>query len=267
MHNYISWAKLKILVSSHNLRLQYIEETNKYKIFAFEDCVEFACELWKNTSVIKGIDVAQNNIDLAEFESNYKPICNLPLSPKDTDGRIFVRAESRPLGTNTNFAIAGDTESEIGGDTKWLFDFSNNDNDVSNPPSGYKQKKLEFTFIDNVWLKEGTLYWENMPFGSFMELGFAVPNNGYYYANEGEYEGQLKQNLTGNNLMVHRFAQSPMMGNCPMGDELNTEASSDSPVIPGTIGTILITVPDSVPSNAHCAVQIELYRERTIILE
>ena len=58
-----------------------------------------------------------------------------------------------------------------------------------------------------------------------------------------------------------------MMGDCPMGDELNTEASSDSPIIPGTIGSILVTVPDTVSNDAHCAVQIELYRERTIILE
>ncbi len=204
-------------------------------------------------TIIDGIVSSSIDVPLPESEA-----------PTDDESRPFVRAESKPTYMTTYFTTRGDTESEIGGGTELSFNFNNEDDELENAPSGFRQKMIVCSFIDTVRLKEGAIYWENMPFGSYIDLCLGVPNGGYYLTNTGE----LRQNTTGESLRVARFVKSsPMMGSCPMGDELNTEtASFDIP--PGTLFGFTVTVPSSVgfSDNCHGAVQLELYRERTVIL-
>ena len=184
--------------------------------------------------------------------------------PVDDEGRTFVRAESKPTTMTTYFTSSGDSATEIGGGTKLFFDFNNDDDEII-IDSEHRTKMVMCTFMDVVRLKEGTLYWENMPFGSHIDLCLGVPDGAYYYKND----GTLAQNNTGEPLRIARFVNdSPMMGSCPMGDELNTEAASnDIPI--GTIFGFTVSVPSSVgmSDNCHGAVLMEMYRVRTVVLE
>jgi len=72
-----SWTEIKTFVTApKELDLQYHEFLNYYLIFVVEAGVEYFTEIWKNTSVVEGIDVSQNNLDLTDFEDNYKVNAN-----------------------------------------------------------------------------------------------------------------------------------------------------------------------------------------------
>jgi len=249
-----TWTEFKTLLADKKLKIQYADTLRFYKVWATE-----------GGSVIYRCDVAKDSgTEQTDFETNYEPTANAALQINDEEGRTYVRSESKPTDMTTYFTSRGDSESEIGGGTELTFNF-NNDDDEIDAPSGFRRKMVMCTFIDTVRLKEGTTYWENMPFGSYIDLCLAVPNGGFYYLND----GTLAQNTTGDNLRIARFVKSsPMMGDCPMGDELNTETSSfDIPA--GTVFGFTVTVPSSVSEtdNCHGAVQMELYRVRTVILE
>lgn len=249
------WTEFKSMVATKVLSLQYEERDSLYKLWACDGPFIFCC-------VIRKEDPKSD--DQVDFEDNYKSSANQPVSPVDEFGRVFTRAESRPLNMTTYFTSVGDSTTNIGDGQPLIFDFNNNDDEVEDAPSGYRRKMVMCTFIDTVRLKEGTIYWENMPFGSYIDLCLAVPDQGWYLTNT----GAVMQNTTGEPLRVARFVKSsPMMGSCPMGDELNTEtASYDIPA--GTIFGFTVTVPSTVgiSDNVHGAVQMELYRERTVVL-
>lgn len=231
----------------------FIEQTSgsDYELYAEDSMIMYHC-------------LVTETADKTDYTTNYQSKKSTVLKRIDDEGRVFQRAESKPTTMTTYFAGAGDSSTEIGGGDALVFDFSNTDNDVSSPPSGYKQKRVCVTFIDTVRLKEGTLYWENAPFGSHVDLCLGVPNNGYYQKND----GTLAQNTTGDVLAIAKFVKrTPMMGSCPMGDEMNTEAASND-IPAGTVFGFLVTVPDVTGySDCHGGIVMELYRERTVILE
>lgn len=255
MHIEKEWSEFKTLVVQKVLKMQYEQRTNKYYIWASENGDTYECFIRMFSTP---------SVDQTDFENNYKDNCNQAISPVDNEGRKFLRAESKPTNMTTYFTSRGDTVDVIGGGDSLVFDFNNTDNDVAEPPVGFKQKKVTCTFIDTVRLKEGTAYWENAPFGSYIDLYIGVPDQAYYKKNDGSYA----QNTSGDTLTVAKFVnKSPMMGSCAMGDEMNTEsASNDIPV--GTIFGFLVTVPDTVTTsdNVHGGIVLELYRERTVIL-
>jgi len=250
-----TWTELKSFSVSKGIPLQYTETDKYYFIWFLEGLVEY------NTKVLK---TTPGNTDQTDFEGNYRAEANAPVGPKDEDGKQYIRAESRPLDMTTYFTSKGDGATTIGDGNKLVFNFNNTDDDVASPPAGTKQKKVTCTFIDAVRIKEGTLYWQNMPFGSKMDLCIGVPDQGWYKKNDGSYA----QNTTGDVMKIDQFVNSsPMMGDCPMGDELNTEAASDE-IPAGMVFGFTVTVPDSVSDtdNVRGAVQMELYRRRTVIL-
>lgn len=250
------WSDFKALVSTKVLKMQYEERTSKYYLWASENGDTYEC-------LIRIADPAST--DQADFEDNYKDDCNKAVTPVDNEGRKFLRAESKPTDMTTYFTSKGDTPGEIGAGNQLVFDFNNTDNDWPDPPAGCKWKRVTCTFIDTVRLKEGTVYWENVPFGSIIDLCLGVPDQGWYQKNDGSYA----QNTTGQDLMIAKFVNdSPMMGSCPMGDEMNTEAASND-IPAGTVFGFMVTVPDTVSDtdNVHGVIVLELYRERTVILE
>ena len=252
-----TWTIFKDMLADKVLSLQYYFDGRDYKIWAMEGNVRYCCDIRK-------VEQAPADSDQKDFEDNYMSDANKPMSVSDEEGRTYVRAESKPTDMTTYFTSNGDSETQIGGGISLTFNFNNTDDEID-APSGFRQKLVKCTFIDTVRLKEGTIYWENMPFGSHIDLCLGVPNGGFYYKND----GTLAQNITGDDLMIAKFVNnSPMMGSAPMGDELNTETSSfDIPA--GTIFGFHVTVPSSVglTDNCHGAVQMELYRVRTVILE
>lgn len=243
-----TWAEFKALIDANVLFVEHGSAGN-YELYAEDGGLQYSC--------------LPTGADETDYINNYQASKSLLLHPVDEDGKPYSRAESRPLDMTTYFTSVAD-DTEIGDGDSFRFDFNNTDNDVNSPPTGRKQKEIIFSFIDGVRVKEGTIYWENMPFGSHMTLALMVPDQGYYKKND----GTIAQNTTGSPLEIDRFVnESPMMGNCPMGDELNTEAAS-AEVPAGTLFKLLCDVPDSVGNtdNVHAAVQIELYRRRTKVL-
>ena len=85
---YESWTTIKDLVNINNLQLQFVESGDLYKIFVTFDQNLHVVELWKNTNVIKGIDVTQNNLNIIDFETNFKD---------DSDG-VFNEAGVADIG-------------------------------------------------------------------------------------------------------------------------------------------------------------------------
>lgn len=251
-----SWIDFKALISAGMTFVEHDLDSN-YELFGQDGNLFYVCELTASA-------------DITDYETNYQANVHTFLNHIDDEGRPFLRAESKPTDMTTYFTTKGDISTEIGGGAELKFNFNNTDDDVTDPPTGFKQKKICCSFIDIVRLKEGTVYWENMPFGSHIDLCLGVedwdddPTKGWYLKND----GTPAQNKTGEPLMIAKFVNdSPMMGDCAMGDEMNTEAASND-IPAGTIFGILVTVPSSVTTtdNVHGAVVMELYRKRTVIL-
>ena len=69
---YDTWTNIKNIVSVNELKIQYLESMNLYKVWVVYEQNIYIIELWKNTDNIDGIDIEQNNLDLTDFENNYK---------------------------------------------------------------------------------------------------------------------------------------------------------------------------------------------------
>jgi len=246
-----TWSGFKDIIDAGLVFIEH-SSSSDYDLYAEDGGIMYHC-------------LVQEASDKTEYEESYQSKKSTILHAIDEQGRIFHRAESKPTNMTTYFAGAGDSETEIGGGDPLVFDFNVEANDSEDAPSGFRRQRICITFIDTVRLKEGTLYWENCPFGSYVDLCIGVPNGGFYYKNN----GTLAQNTTGEVLAIAKFVKhTPMMGSCPMGDEMNTEAASfDIPA--GTLFGFEVTVPSTVSTsdNCHGAIVMEIYRERTVILE
>lgn len=253
-----TWAEIKTLLSQRKLRLQYNENKNRYYIFAVDAHIVYFTELWKDISAIKGIDIDQNNSDILDFETNYKASANSPITPLSDDGKTVVRAESRPLDTTTYFTMAGDSDTEIGEGKSFFWDFGNEE-DIISAPVGYKCKRIEFNFLDPVYIKEGALYFHNAVKGSYLHVCIVCPAGQYYYKNDGT-PALASEDTIVSRYVNHHFFQGTWEG----GDELNTESCSGQ--IPSTYKFwIEIYVPDT-DSESNGYISLEFYRKRTRIL-
>ena len=76
MKEFKSWTNLKTLITIKDLPLQYQEFDYYYHIWTDEANITYYTELWKDTSQIKGIDVTQNDLDVTDWEDNYKADAN-----------------------------------------------------------------------------------------------------------------------------------------------------------------------------------------------
>ena len=248
-----TWTELKNLASSKDLEhlLQYNESDAEYYIWFVEDSIQYFCIIDK---------VSPASSDQTDFETNYKPNANKVLTPKSKDNKTYVRAESRPLDTTTVFIGQADSDTNIGDGKELFWDFSNDDDIVTDGvPTGYKRKRMEFKFLDPVYVKEGCIYFFNKLKGSYIDFMIVCPAGQYYYDNDGNPQLATEDTII-SWYVRHLFMQS----DCPMGDELNTEACS-SQIPPNYKFWIEITVPeDDNASNGY--VEIKLYRKRTIVL-
>jgi len=184
--------------------------------------------------------------------------------PKGKDGRPIVRADSRPEDSTTYFTTKGD-DTGIGNGKAIIWDFSNNDDEVTDSittsvPSGMKRKRMKLSFADEVRIKEGSLYWENAPFGTFVDFWVICPD-GEYYINRGT--GQPAQ-ASGDTPLVHYVNHHMIMGDCPMGDELNTEAANEDPIPSNFELWVEVTI-DENNTDCHGAGELEIYRTRTYL--
>ncbi len=201
-----------------------------------------------------------------------------PLAP---DGREIIRCDSRPVGTNTYFTTTGDSATDIGDGTSLRWDFSNDDdmytyNAASNfppTPSGMKVKKLDLSFMDLTYLKDGTVYFFDAPWNSFASMYVVVPAGNYYPNPDGAIPSEALGLPAGDmysyavvDIAYARYVNKHYLtGTCPMGDELNAEGSQVDPVPIGWYVRALIhTNSDDNVSKGYAS--FELYRDRSILL-
>jgi hypothetical protein len=178
--------------------------------------------------------------------------------PLSADGKALVRADSRPIGTTTYFTSRGDSAGIGDGNNMW-WSFADTDDDIASPPAGWKGKEIDLTFADEVWLKEGTIYFHNALPKSYVHLMILCPDQGFYLDRDGAV-----QQASGDVLINRYVNHHHICGDCPMGDELNTEGSSNA-IPAGYIFRTAIYVPDT-DSASHGNIEMELYRKRTYLL-
>ena len=250
----LTWTQFKAIILKKNIFLQYVQTNRFYKIWGEEGQILYVTDIFIANPVPSGSDQE-------DFETNYKEQGNTPLQPTDEDGKNITRAESRPIGYTTYFSSYGDSATEIGDGKSLSWDFSNDDDLISLPSgSDIKTKRIEFDFIDPVYVKEGAIYYHNAPSGTYISLHIVCPNGEWYLLNDGTPAQATEDTIINTHVNRHLLC-----GDCPMGDELNTETRS--PQIPNTYKFCIdITVPITEDlCTGH--VSIELFRKRTVILE
>lgn len=242
---YLDWPDFKSQLILKNFTYYYRKISNGYEVFCNESDIVWTSNL---------IEEAHKT----DFESNYLSGANKSLYADD--GKKIVRSESRPLGTTTCFVGRADSATAIGEGKALTWDFSN-DEDLLEIESGAgtKTKRIEFRFLDSVWIKEGALYYHNAPKGCHLDMYVVCPAGGYYLDNSGNIQMAFEDTPVSHYVISH-FLQ----GTVPMGDELNTESCSDE--VPNYYKFwIEITTPvEDNTSNGF--VEVELYRKRTTVL-
>ena len=197
-----------------------------------------------------------------------------PETPKMPDGRPIIRADTRPLQTQTYFTMAADGTS-IGDGIELVWDFSNDDNLYTGPevPPGFKAKQLLLKFHCPVYLKDGTVYFFDAPWGQYLTMEICVPP-GTYYPNPAGTIPASALGFPGNQMYSYASELVPyvryvnkhrMFGSCPMGGELNAEGASVDPVPIGWYIRGLIITPESDTVSRGYG-EIELYRCHTVLL-
>lgn len=203
------------------------------------------------------------------------------LNPISPDGKEMIRADSRPEGTQTYFTMTGDTVSGIGDGSGLVWDFSNDDDicdasDFENCPtiaSGYKAKRMDIWFNEPIYLKDGTLYFQNACFDCYVSMYVTVPAGNYYPNDAGEIPA-VALGLSGDQMYAYAskdvlfscyVMKHHMMGDCTIGDELNAEGAQLDPLPSGWYITGLIICPDDCDTFRGFA-SLELYREYSVVL-
>ena len=254
-----TWSEFKATVSAKNLAVQYEQKKYFYHVFASENGHVY------HTDVYIEATPAPVGSDQEDFEDNYEAASNKALHPSSPDFKTKVVASSLPLNTVTWFTTCGDNvtvgSEEIGSiDNRIAWDFSNTDNDVVSPPTGFYQKSIEFEFLDDLYIKEGTIYFHDALKGSYVDLYVVCKDTKYYLNNAG-----TPTQASGDTKVYHYVTAHPMTGSVPMGDELNTEQAMENPVSTDFKFCVVITVPDT-DAVSHGVIELECYRSRTMIL-
>ena len=254
MNQQLTWAQFKqICITEKSLRLQYIDHTTWYYIFASDSIAQYWLEISQTDP---------RNEDQIDFEDNYKSSSNQDIQPHDTEGKCYVRAESRPLNCTTCFTTCGDTDGDnpnIGNGGRMAWDAADPSGWTTvGAPSGFKQFSTIVSFCDSIWLKEGTIYYMNCMKGSYCDMEVICPS-GYYFL----YNGAPAQ-AQEDTIVDHYLFKHPMQGSVPMGDELNTETCSQE--LPTYLQfKFSVTVPEG-DEESYGYMEMEIYRTRTVVL-
>lgn len=172
--------------------------------------------------------------------------------------KMEVIAESRPPGHYTVFTSCGDgTGIGDGKDLQW--NFANTDDEVTSEIPGYREKNIHVYFNEDIYIKEGAVYFQNAPFGCFVKMFVVCPAGGYYRDRNGAIQ------MAAVDTEVFCFVPKHFIcGSCPQGDELNTEGCTRDPIPKGYYFKFEVYTPDTDNiSTGH--ITLEIYRPRTIL--
>jgi len=235
-------------------------------------------EGWYEKTTISGCP----NNDTHEVDIDSTAIVDFQASigPKMSDGRPVVRADTRPMGTQTVFTMRAD-DIKIGDGRALRWDFSNSDDmytpvSGSNGPtlaSGIKAKQIDLKFNDPIYLKDGTIYFFDAPWDACCSMYIVVPAGNYYPNDYGSIPasalglpGSQMYSYAAIDVYYANYVYSHYMyGSCPMGDELNAEGCQVDALPVGWVLRGILCTPDSDNVSKGFA-SFELYRNRTIVL-
>lgn len=212
-----TWTDFKDIMSIKHIQSVQVqsEDADQVHLFFVDEGVEWYHELDKTIQA-----------DYDDYVANYEPDKNKSMRPTNYEGKLNTVSSSRPMGTKTTFASRADSAA-IGEGVVMAWDFADTDNDVTADP-GRKKKQIDLTFKENVWIKEGCVYFHNMPKGTFCHMSVWCPAGGYVILPDGT-PVQVPVDTMVSKYVIHHFIQ----GSCPMGDELNTEEAQENPIPPG----------------------------------
>jgi len=229
------------------------------------------CDIWfKDT--LSSDSSSTLTVIISEHDGEPIPEVKAPTTP---DGVPIVRSDSRALKTETYFTMVGDSTS-IGDGKLLMWDFSNNDDEFDHPdwiPAGFKAKKIQLQFTCPVYLKDGTIYFFDVPWGCYISMFVSVPANSYYPNPAGTIPSSAL-GLSGHQMYSYTTYDIPyqsyirkhhMYQSCPMGDELNAEGAALNPVPIGWKLCGLVVTPESDVTSKGFA-GLEMYRCHTILL-
>ena len=254
--------KIEIQDSDITIAIDYINTSN-------DDC-----DIWFKDS----LSTTDSTVTLPAVIAVHDgvPIPTEDVSLRTDDGRLIVRADSRPIDFQTYYTMVGDDSTAgigMGKDIMW--DFTNDDDLVTGDhvPSGMKCKEFLIQFLCPIYTKDGCLYFFDAPWGQYACMDIVIPP-GQYYPNPygGIPAGALgltgdDYGYTGSDYVVYcaYMMKYRMHGDCPMGDELNAEGSAINPIPIGWIirGRIYTPTSDNV-SKGYA--ELELHRCHTSLM-
>ena len=229
------------------------------------------CDIWFKHALTSGDETTLSGI-VAAHDGQYLD----EDAPKMSDGRPIVRADTRPLSTQTWFTMTGDTASGIGDGTSMVWDMDGDDDWYEDPINpDYMKKKIQLVFNDELYLKDGTIYFYNAPWGAYCEFYITIPA-GSYYPNPFGAIPAAALGLPGDDMYAYASSdvkysnyvnKHRMYGSCPMGDELNAEGASVDGVPVGWYLEGHIHAPATASGTGFRGfASIECYRERSVVL-
>jgi hypothetical protein len=122
--------------------------------------------------------------------------------------------------------------------------------------------------MEGVYMKEGSFYFYNAPKGTYIDMYIVCPPGGYYDKKFLDEEGNITQTFHQAETEIvfgHWVVRYPLEGTCPMGDELNTEASSDLLTPEYIIWRAEVTSPEVTGlTDFHGHFTLEFNRGRTV---
>jgi len=242
----IKWIDFKTLINNYGAKHMEIQTTSSYYLTIIANNIVFSCELNKDASV-----------ETVDYETNYHGTAKTSVF-NNANGKMGVVSSSRPPNTKTCFTMRGDSETTIGEGQLAAWDFSNNYNDVTAYP-GRKKKHVDISFKEEVWIKEGCVYFHNAKKTTFCNMDIICPVGGYIKLPSGEIVGPMPVEQNVSRYVLHHLIQ----GTCPMGDELNTEEAQENALPVGYLIRLEIDAPDT-DNDSNGYVSFELYRKETI---
>jgi len=88
------WQQFKAVCVSKFMTMQHDEETDKYFIWGYDGPEVHFCTIWKTgvpATVATTYSQEQNDIDIADFETSFKPNSNKSIELRALDGRPIVK--------------------------------------------------------------------------------------------------------------------------------------------------------------------------------
>ncbi len=258
----------KVVIDRLNQEIGESSITTAIDYIASDD---ITCDIWFKET-LSGADATALTTIVALHDGT---ILEETPAPKMADGRPLVRADTRPLETETYFTCAGD-DTGIGDGVHLEWDFSDSTSNMyTGPevPAGMKAKQLLLAFNCPIYLKDGALYFYDAPWGCYLEMDIIVPNGGYYPNPAGAIPASalglpgtdMYAQASGNVSYQKYVNRHHIHGSCPMGDEMNAEGAAVNPVPVGWfVRGLIVTHENDNVSKGYGS--FEMYRCHTVIL-